>query len=414
MDVQREQIDPAVQRPFAEGRFGGTVVAGASSAFAARMLHALKDARRPLILAGGGIRSAHAVTGFRKLVRRLRVPVVHSLMAVDVLPYDDPLRVGMIGSYGNRWANHALGDCDVMVVLGSRLDIRQTGADTRAFKGERAIFHVDCEPGELNNRVTGCETLTAGLDEFLRAALDAASGYDAPANAAWSSRIAENRARWPDTEELAALEGINPNAFIHALSAAADPHTAAFVVDVGQHQMWAAQSLELRADQRFLTSGGMGSMGFALPAAIGAAFTAPGRPIVAIAGDGGFQCNIQELETVARNRLPLKIVVLDNGCHGMVRQFQETYFEERYQSTVWGYSAPDFVRVAQAYGIAAASVEEPAGMDAAVRRLWADPHEPMLLRVAIPQLANAYPKLAFGRPITEMEPFAQPIAMEST
>jgi acetolactate synthase-1/2/3 large subunit len=154
----------------------------------------------------------------------------------------------------------------------------------------------------------------------------------------------------------------------------------------------------------------MGSMGFALPAAIGAAM-ATQRPVVMIAGDGGFQCNIQELQTVAQHRLPLRMVVVDNGCLGMVRQFQESYFEGRYQSTMWGYGAPDFVRVAEAYGIAGRAVLIPEDVEAAV--LWlAQAQGPRLLHVKIDASANAYPKVAFGRPMSDMEPGVKPTAME--
>ena len=162
--------------------------------------------------------------------------------------------------------------------------------------------------------------------------------------------------------------------------------------------------MELNAGQRFLTSGGMGSMGFALPAAIGAAFGAPGCPVVMIAGDGGFQCNIQELQTVVHHGLPLKMVVINNGCHGMVRQFQESYLEQRYQSTYWGYSAPQFAAVARAYGIEAAAVSDAGDLDAALASLWSDPMQPALLEVKIDTFANAYPKVAFGQPISAMEP----------
>lgn len=188
----------------------------------------------------------------------------------------------------------------------------------------------------------------------------------------------------------------------------------AYVVDAGQHQMWAGQSLELTSLQRFLTSGGMGSMGFGLPAAIGTALVSGGAPVVVIAGDGGFQVNIHELQTVVRNRLPIKIAIINNRCHGMVRQFQESYFEQRYQSTLWGYSCPDFAKVADAYGIPSMTVGDPSAVGDAVRWLWRDPDQPALLQVMVDTFANAYPKIAFGRPNTEMEPFATPIAMEST
>jgi acetolactate synthase-1/2/3 large subunit len=155
-------------------------------------------------------------------------------------------------------------------------------------------------------------------------------------------------------------------------------------------------------------------MGFGLPAAVGVAFARPGEPVVVVAGDGGFQCNVQELQTVAHHRLPLKLVVINNGCHGMVRQFQQSYFSSRFQSTVWGYSAPDFVKIAQAYGIPARRVESPDGVAEAISWLWSDPQGPMLLEVSIAESANVYPKLAFGGQITDMEPFVKSQQMEGT
>jgi acetolactate synthase-1/2/3 large subunit len=178
--------------------------------------------------------------------------------------------------------------------------------------------------------------------------------------------------------------------------------------------MWAAQSLQLGACQRFLTSGGMGAMGFALPTAIGASLASGRKPIVVIAGDGGIQLNIQELQTIRRLSLPVKIIVLNNLCHGMVRQFQQTYFDERYQSTLWGYSAPAFHLVATAYGIPSRQVADPAMLDSALAECWQNTGGPFLLEIMIDTSANAYPKLAFGRPISEMEPLATPSAMEST
>ncbi|MCX6626185.1 MAG: thiamine pyrophosphate-binding protein [Candidatus Solibacter sp.] len=375
-------------------------------------LDLVRRANRPLVLVGGGIRSARAVKQLRNLVPLLGVPVVHSLMAVDVLAYDAPLRVGMIGSYGNRWANTAMGTSDCLLVLGSRLDVRQTGADTAAFGSGRAIVHVDCEPGEINNRVAGCKAVVSTLPEFLECAIHAATEHPFPDRTEWWSEIRRWKSQWPDTAELAGVPGINPNVFMHQLSAQSR-HAAAYVVDVGQHQMWAAQSIDVHLEQRFITSGGMGSMGFALPAAIGAVLST-GRPAVVIAGDAGFQCNLQELQTVARNRLPIKVVIVNNLCHGMVRQFQESYFDGRYQSTLWGYDAPDFSRVACGYGLEARTIKTPDQIDDALQWLWRSPHEPALLQVMIDTYANTYPKIAFGRPVTEMEPFVKPIAMEST
>jgi acetolactate synthase-1/2/3 large subunit len=326
-------------------------------------------------------------------------------MAVDVLPFAEPLNIGMIGSYGNRWANLSLSQSDCVIVLGSRLDVRQTGSQTEEFKGTRPIFHIDCEPGEMNNRVTGCHAIASHLKPALIALtslLYPIRQQIASNTGQWRQEISRLRQLWPDTAEFRDLTGINPNILMHSLSQAGQG-AAAWVVDVGQHQMWAAQSLEIGVSQRFLTSGGMGSMGFGLPAAIGAAICLPGQTVVAIAGDGGFQCNIQELQTIVRLGLPIKIVIINNQSHGMVRQFQESYFEGRYQSTMWGYSAPDFERVANAYGIPARTAAKPGDICDAVKWLWAEPLQPALLQVMVSPLANAYPKVAFGRRLDSME-----------
>ena len=410
MDVQRAEIVPDGELTPVVAETGPDV----DPAFIERLFTQMAQAKRPLILGGGGVRSSEAVELFRALAHQTGVPVIWSLMGSDVVAYDDPQRVGMIGTYGNRWANIALGASDFLLVLGSRLDVRQTGSETRDFKSGRTIFHVDCETGELNNRVVGCDAHVSDLNDFLRHALEYLRTHQPPDRSAWMAEIKAQERTWPDTGELAGTGGINPNEFIHQLSSRHGKGAAAYCIDVGQHQMWAAQSIELGPDQRFLTSGGMGSMGFALPAAVGAAVVSGPRPVIVVAGDGGFQSNIQELQTIARNRLAVKMVVLNNGCHGMVRQFQESFFEGRYQSTMWGYSAPDFEKVSAAYGIAARTVENPADVEAALRWFMADPAAPALLQVIISPMANAYPKMAFGRPITEMEPFAQPLEMEGT
>ncbi len=411
MNVQRAQIGDSINVSAAP-----TGASGLSAADAKTILRALLSAKMPMILAGGGVRGGNAIEQFRRFVEAASIPVVHSLMAVDVLPHDHPLNAGMIGSYGNRWANLSLSQCDCLLVLGSRLDVRQTGANTDAFKGERTIFHIDCEPAEMNNRVQNCEATVSEIGPALEVLLEVFEPAHAELVAStrqWLASIADLRERWPDTSELAASSGINPNVFMHALSQAI-PQVGAYVADVGQHQMWAAQSLDLRESERFLTSGGMGSMGFALPAGIGAAIGAKGVPTVVIAGDGGFQCNIQELETVSNLKLPLKIVIINNECHGMVRQFQESYFESRFQSTVWGYSAPDFSKVAEAYEIPARTISDPAEIQNGAEWLAERLDGPSLLQVMIPQTTNAYPKLAFGYGLESMEPFAKPLDMEGT
>jgi acetolactate synthase-1/2/3 large subunit len=407
MDVQRAMIEVSPHDDSPVESSPGTVDLQP-------LLDSIGSAKRPMILAGGGVRAGLAATAFRRVVDALGMPVVHSLMGSDLLPFDHPCRVGMIGTYGNRWANQALMASDLLIVVGSRLDVRQTGSRTDAFTQGRTVFHVDCELGEINNRVKNCHGIVCEVRPFLKQlAAVAADTVATRRYDSWLEEIAVLRAAWPDTSELPEAPGINPNDFMHRLSRYPN-RAAAWVADVGQHQMWAAQSLELRPGQRFLTSGGMGSMGFGLPASIGAALSAKGSPVVVIAGDGGGQCNIQELQTVVRLNLPIKIVIVNNQCHGMVRQFQETYFEARYQSTYWGYSAPDFCRVAAAYGLESQTIADPESVAVAVEWLWRDPAQPQLLQVMIDTFSNSYPKVAFGRPIDEMEPFSKPLEMEST
>jgi acetolactate synthase-1/2/3 large subunit len=375
--------------------------------------HAIKKSRRPLILLGRGIQCAFAEKEALRFAEHLQIPVVTSLLALDTIPYDHPLRAGFIGTYGNRWSNLAIGNADLLIVIGSRLDIRQTGADIDGFRNNKTIFHIDCDEGEVNNRVPECISIIADAKEFLLQANSRLGTESFLPPTDWLNEIDYLRNKWPDSQELKDFSGINPNHFMHELSQCSSD-AVAFVADVGSHQMWAAQSLEIQAHQSFITSGGMGAMGFALPAAIGASLANEKKPVVVLAGDGAFQLNLQELQTVVRNRLPLKIIILNNECLGMIRQFQDSYFEGRYQSTYWGYSAPDFAAIAEAYGIPAKTISTPAEVNASANWLWEEHTGPVLLQVMVSPRMNVYPKIAFGKPITEMEPFAAPISIEST
>ena len=411
MDVQRMDISVPASL---EAETSQPVTAPVAVATVDESLQAaLATSKKPLILIGGGIRAGNAVEELEEFLNLTGIPVVNSLMAMDVLPYGHRLRVGMIGSYGNRWANMALATSDLLIVLGSRLDVRQTGADTDFFRQHRVIFHVDCEIGELNNRVTGCSAIHADIRSFLSAACKKFSQAEFPDRTTWIEEIHSLRLLHSDLLELPNIKGINPNAFMHQLSVASSG-AGAYVVDVGQHQMWSAQSMEICQGQRWMTSGGMGAMGFSLPAGIGACFALDRRPVVIVAGDGSFQCNLQELQTVVRNKLALKIIIINNRCHGMVRQFQESYFHSQYQSTLWGYDTPDFVKVSQAYGIPARLVSSASEIEDGLKFLWEDPSTPALLEVMVDTYTNSYPKIAFGKPLDQMEPDAKPLDMEGT
>jgi acetolactate synthase-1/2/3 large subunit len=404
MDVQRESIDPA--------HSAGTDSTEESIALPPGLLQSLSKAERPLVICGGGASQAAVREPLGKALNRLGVPVVSSLLGMDILPASNPLRVGFYGSYGNRWANYAVGRADWLLVLGSRLDIRQTGADVDAFRSGKVIWHVDVDASETNNRVHDCHTVHSALTPFVSSLLQAVPGPLGATPSNWLEEIQAHREKWPASAEYT-THGINPNDFLTQLSDRF-PEASAYVTDVGQHQMWAAQSLALHPGQRFLTSGGMGAMGFGLPAAIGACLQSGKKPVVLIAGDGGFQLNLQEMQTLVRNRLPVKMVILNNHCHGMVRQFQQSYFKERYQSTMWGYDAPRFSELATAYGIPSRRVDDPLAVSAALDEFVHVAHGPALLEVMIEPLGNVYPKIAFGHPLTEMEPQVKPLEMEGT
>ncbi|MBA3536119.1 MAG: thiamine pyrophosphate-binding protein [Tatlockia sp.] len=408
MNLQRAEIEVAPIQKISRKK----VDIQTEDAVFVRLIAAIKEAKKPLILAGGGVNASGASHEFLKLVETLQIPVVTSLLGVDAIDYNHSLRVGFIGSYGNRWANIALGHCDLLIVLGSRLDIRQTGADVASFSHNKTIFHVDCDEHEINNRVENCIPMVMDVSDFIAKMFEQIAGEKLVMNKKWLNEINEQKEKWPDTKELQNISGINPNHFMHLLSQHSY-RSKGFVVDVGNHQMWAAQSLEVNTDQFFMTSAGMGAMGFALPAAIGASLAHNKKPVVVIAGDGCFQLNIQELQTIVREQIPIKMIVVNNNSLGMIRQFQDSYFNSRYLATYWGYSAPNFEAIACAYGIAAKTILVSDEIDSALQWFWSN-EEATLLQVMVDVHANAYPKIAFGRPITEMEPLTKPVSMEST
>lgn len=377
-----------------------------------QLLHAIEQAERPLLLVGGGCASPSNRQVARQIVDLLAIPVVHSLMGVDVLPGDHLLRVGFIGSYGNRWANKTLGSSDLLIVLGSRLDIRQTGSDLQSFCEGKQIWQIDVDQAEMGVRVQSQHQICCSI-QAVASHLSSLVATAQMRHPQWVKQIEVLRHQFPAVNEYAVEPGeVNPIEVLQILSDLT-PTPCYYVTDVGQHQMWAAQTLSFAKSDRFLTSGGMGAMGFGLPAAIGAAFADTKATTILISGDGSFQLNIQELETIKRNQLNLKIVLFNNHCHGMVRQFQESYFEGKLQSTVDGYSAPDFVAVSKAYGLPASRLErqELAGQEL---NWLLGLHGPGLLEVPLSARSKVYPKLAFGRRFGEMEPEAKPVAMEST
>lgn len=312
----------------------------------------LESAQRPLLLVGGGCRSAAAKDAILALLDRVHAPVVASLCGLDVIPHDHPDFVGFIGHYGNRYANFALANCDCLVVLGSRLDERQIAGDKSRFAGAAKIIRVDIDAVELGRTIEEHVSIRSSVENFLTHMLQAE--FARSHYARWHEVIATWKQRYPSHD--AKSESVDANGFLHAISDYL-PENCIICVDVGQNQMFTAQSLRLKKGQRLLNTGGYGSMGFSLPAALGAAYACRGSTIVSINGDGGLQMNIQELQAIKRDRIPVKVIVLNNGCLGMIRRLQERVFDDRTTGSVHGYEAPDYAAIAPAYGLAYAKID---------------------------------------------------------
>ena len=361
----------------------------------------IKNSTRPLILAGGGVRSSKATKDLLTFAHTTGIPVVVTLMGLDSFPHDDPLYVGMIGTYGNRYANLTIANTDLIIALGTRFDTRQTGTKPETFARAAKIIHVDIDAHELNNKIKSDIPVNMDIKVFLNSLNVNSHNFNKKNYSVWVERINSFRLKYSiDTKPV--NNDIPPYQFLKEVSDAL-PGNAIICVDVGQNQMWAAQTLVVKKSQRFLTEGGMASIGSALPMAIGASFGKPDRIIVVITGDGGLQLNIQELQTVYHHNLPIKIILLNNNGYGMIRQFQEQYFQGRLQSSVIGYSNPDFQKVVKAYNISGRKISTAQEVKPALEALFCD-FKPGFLEVIIDPKFTVIPKLSVNKPVEDQEP----------
>lgn len=314
-----------------------------------RELHAasrlLATSQRPLLYAGGGIHGADASGALRDFSATRGLPVVSTLLGLGAFPSDHPLHLGMLGMHGVPAANLALQECDLLIVVGARFDDRATGRIS-GFAPQARVIHLDADASEFGRR----RAADVALHGDARAVLEAWHESDRyEARAAWLSRIAQLRRDHP----------LPPSPAHVLLRTLADAAPGAIVAtDVGQHQMWAAQAWPIREGRQFLTSGGLGTMGFGLPTAIGAALASPGRPVLCLSGDGSILMNVQELATLADLGLPVKVCVLDNGGLGMVRQQQDLFFGGRHSACRFE-ARPDLAAIARGFGIPALRVDDP-------------------------------------------------------
>ena len=357
-----------------------------------------KTAKRPLVCVGGGARWADAMDGWLAQAERLGIPCVSTLMGHERVVSRSNY-FNMIGSYGNREANWAVQNCDLLIVLGARLDVRQTGSDVEDFARHAQVIQIDIDPAQLNNRVHADLSVCATVESFFQAFLlrdDVFPSLDK----GWLTELVHLR-EMAGANEYADWE-ISPSELFKKLNRILSERPVDYVCDVGNHQMWAAQSLRLSPGQTVHYSGGMGAMGFAFPAALGIAVESRDK-VVVITGDGSMQINIQELDTLKRMDLDVTIIVLNNVVLGMVKNFQDMYFDGRNQSTKKGYSSPDFTQIARAYGVAAQRITCAADMDRVLPQI-ADHKGPLLIEVMMEGATECRPRLAFGAKLDEQHP----------
>lgn len=338
------------------------------------------QAERPIFLAGGGLAASGAFREFRSLVERTRVPVVTTLHGVGVLPTEHPLLLGMLGMHGNQAANRCVQAADLLVCLGARFDDRATGK-LATFAPEARVLHMDVDPAEIGKLKHAHVSVVGDLKRTLPSFAPRRPSIDP-----WRDHCdaLRQRHRW---RYDGPGEGVHGPSLIRELTRRAGDFVLAS--DVGQHQMWIAQHGVFEAPRQHLSSGGLGAMGFGLPAAIGAQLARPEATVLAVSGDGSFMMNVQELATLRRYGLPVKLVVLDNSALGLVRQWQECFFENRF-SEVDLSDNPDFAEVARAFGLPALSVERRDEVEPALAALLSAPG-PMLLHARIDARENVWP-----------------------
>jgi len=362
----------------------------------------LQAAKKPFILVGAGAKISGATDGLVGLLDALQIPACATVHGLGAIPSEKPYYTGMVGMHGTKASNMALHETDLLLVFGARLDDRVTGEPSR-FAPDAKIVHFEIDPAQLD-RVRACELPIVGdLKQTVPQFHNEVKHASLPDWSDWRGIACGLERAEVDSRGLA-QPAIR---FLDALFAEM-PDDAFVITDVGQHQMWAAQRYRKNSPRGFITSGGLGAMGFGLPAAIGVQLANPGACVICISGDGGFQMNLQELATVHRLKLPVKNVIIDNKYLGMVRQWQQLFYERNYAETDMS-DNPDFVAISKAYGIhaelmgvdAVAGLKVPPSTAKSLARFLQSP-EPELLVFECPKEANVYPMVPAGAALSEM------------
>ena len=357
----------------------------------------IKNAKRPLLYVGGGVIMSNGYRELRLFAKENNLPVTMTLQGLGAFPMTDPQSLGMLGMHGTYWANQAVNNCDVLVSLGARFDDRVTGKVDEFAKNAYKI-HVDIDPTCIDKNVIVDLPIVGDVKHVL-AELAAEMSEPLPVEE-WWKQIEQWRNECPlqydkndgklRTQEI--LEKISDRT----------KGEAVIVSDVGQHQMWISQFYKFVNPRSFLTSGGLGTMGFLVPASIGAAFAVKDRPVISFSGDGGFQMNIQELITAVYNKLPIKFIILNNSFLGMVRQWQELFHSEKYSFTDLSASNPDFKKVGEAFGLKAFSTDNPENVDEILDAAFSYNDGPVLIEFKTVKEDMVFPMIPAGKTVNEI------------
>ncbi|MDR1110212.1 MAG: biosynthetic-type acetolactate synthase large subunit [Deltaproteobacteria bacterium] len=361
----------------------------------------LSKAKRPIIYGGGGIISSGASEELLRLAETLEIPVTTTLMGLGGFPGSHPLALGMLGMHGLYRANMAVQSADLILAVGARFDDRVTGALSH-FAPEAVMIHIDVDTTSIHKVVDVDVPLVADARQALVAVLESlgpAPSFDREGRAQWREQIRAWDTDCPLAYDRGPMEGIKPQAVIEALYRQTGGK-AIIVTEVGQHQMWAAQYYLCDSPRQFITSGGLGVMGFGLPAALGVLIDKPDATVVDIAGDGSILMNVQELATAVQENLPVKVAILNNGCLGMVRQWQELFYQGRYAATILG-GGPDFVKLAESFGAKGFRATRLQEVEGVIAQGLAEPG-PVLMDFAVLPTELVYPMVPGGKALDEM------------